>query len=247
MTRLRDTLAGLDTMRESVQDFSLQDVVDQIGASRSTLTSILPSLVNKGSLSVIKDSKPYRYKFTNSKPLVNCFDDGSLKDLWVRSNANKGYNKVVEKPPEEIEIDPIELLEQLNDQDFGLLIASYVARKNAEIDPLKDEIKDLQSRVMISTSNYDTETSKLRHDVDALRRELRDEREKIIHLRNELQSANNKLVRKEPPVKLVMVDRHPVNNKEHGSTSNTRSTIVVHKKPLTGHAPSSVTSRKEDS
>ena len=249
---LNKILTNLDEITVAYPNgFTIDEAMVHSACSRSSLSTVLPALVRKEYLKVLPLTKPYKYIKATDRALLELYNDNLLSDLWQRKGTSDTHNKnvtKVEPPPEEIEIDPIELLEQLTDVDFGSLISSYISRKNAELDPLKDQVKDLQTRLMIATSNNDTDTSKLRHDVDGLRRELRDEREKIIHLRNELQSAQNKLFNKEKEakVKLIMVNKPQNNNKQHGSVSNVRATVVVHRKPLATHAPSSVLTRKGD-
>jgi archaellum component FlaC len=241
----------------SEQDsFTAVDFLTATDMSRSYTSAILPILVKANIMEVTTSSVPYTYRMVRS--MKEAFESGELRTIWKsnrtyspRKNAAVPRQEKQPQGPQPIEIqDPMELLEQLHDDDFGQLMSWYFQRQRGEIQPLKDQVKDLQTRLELMNSNGNAEDSKLRHENDTLRRELRDEREKIIHLRNELQSANNMLVRKEPPMKIVMVDKGRSNDnnqqREHGGSSNVKAGYVVHGKPYTGHAPATVLNRDRD-
>jgi len=241
MVPLIDVAKALDSIRQSKDEFYPQDIVDTSGCSRSTACSLLPFLVRKNLLYIVPNTKPYSYKFNTTRTYIELFTEGALDGVFDRGpgpSTRRNKIKVIEmeKPPEEIEIDPIGLLEQLSDNDFGLLIASYVTRKNAELDPLKDEIVDLKTRLNLSYSKYENDSNNLTHSIESLRRELRDEKEKLIHARNEIQSLKNQLVRKEAPLKVVMVDR-PISTRHDGP-------VVVVKRKSSAH--SNIIHRNED-
>jgi len=233
--------------------FTAEQLMQAASISRSYSTSLLPILTRAGLLDVNITVKPYAYHQVRS--MTEARDSGELARIW-KSNRNadgvprtprQATRAQQQQPqgPQPIELqDPMELLEQLQDDDFAQLISWYLQRQRGEIQPLRDQVKDLQVRLELIHSNQYNEDSKLRHENDTLRRELKDERERIIHLRNELQSANNMLVRKEPPSRIVMVERgsntNNNNHQEHGGSGNVKAGYVVHGKPYTGHAPASV-------
>ena len=241
MASLRDFCVAIDALRESKpQGFSVYEIMELSGTSRSYHNTLMPVLNKRNLVERIPRTKPYLYIVPIDRQLTEICDAGELNGIFSERKYKIESKPKSEPVDETIEIDPLEILEQLSSDDFGSLVSTYVARKNQELEPLKQQCTDLQTRLSLATSSNDNEVTKLRHEIDSLRRDLKDEREKMIHLRNELANANNNLVKKEAPMRVVVVDRNKQANREHSVNSNHRAPIIVHRKPLTNHAPSTI-------
>lgn len=241
-TKLRDMCAAIDMLDEP---FTREDLESLSLGSRSAFTSLLPALCVRNLLTVMQ-GKPYRYQRikvgengeSHFKSLTEAFDNGELGGIWSR----KHEEEVPTVPVEELlEIEPHEIFDQMDPDDFGRVIGEYLRCKNAEINPLKERIVTLSEEIAASVRDKNALENTLEHKIRGLQEELKKEREVIVELRNEMMVAKERKVYGDT-TKIVYA-RKPDSNphKESGGTSVTGvnlHSVRVHRRPLPPQHPS---------
>lgn len=252
MDKTTDFLGNVCVACDALESkFTQEKVADLMKVDRTKLAGILARLVRFNVLSEMPEEgkRPRYYKTLEN--LEEAHKNGKLTGLFGPkgdSQSPRKFRDRVETPqePEEetIEVDPIDILSNMDPDDFGQLLSVYVARKMAEVDPLRQEITSLKDQVRYITSQRGQTETELSGKILELRTELAGMRERHLELQTELSREKGLRIQPEAPIKTVLVTKGSNNPQRQqgisGGIGASKTTVVIHKKPNTSHPSSTV-------
>ena len=228
--------------------FTRMDITNA-GIKSSALTA-LGTLVKRGLIEIIGNPaiKPQNLKKAEGPSLMEEYRVGNLRALYpqykpkdkVNGEGEAAVQEVEREPVDEyIEIDPLEILDSIEPQDFGVLIAKYIEIKNNALGPLQERLNNALGELSTIRNQHAIEINEYDMKVKVMQQELKEERTRLIELRNTIAYENERRVRSEVPVKTVLIQRRGGDNlqRQHGSSGNAPASMKVHGKPFIGDHP----------
>ena len=243
---IREVCIGLDKLVKEEEELNLITIAKAAGTSKGAASGVLAVLVKAGALEIENPThRPYAYKAT-IEGFSEELERGTFKGLfWAKRKdelRDSPIEKLFEPKPEEWEIDPFEILEQLSEDDFARLISMFLFKKSQESKPLKEQIEYQRVRV----SFLENQEGNLNEKIQDLNNQLREVRTSLMNTQNELaRERGDRVISEQKPRVIMVKDR----DKEGGKASSNHQghdmhSVKVHRKPIMTHAPASVLHRK---
>jgi len=240
------------------ESFTRVDITNA-GIKSSTLTA-LGTLVKRGFVEIIGNPaiKPQNLKRSETvTSLMEEYRAGNLRALYPQYKPKNDRIEEAEAAMEErerepvdeyIEVDPLEILDSIEPNEFGVLLSKYIQIKNEALGPLQERLNNALQELSSIRNEHAIEMNEKEMKITVLQTELKEERVKLMDLRNTIAYENERRVRSEVPVKTVLVHRRGDDNlqRQHGSSGNVNQGVRVHGKPYIGdHAPKPVVEHRK--
>lgn len=237
MAGLRELCQAVDSYDKD-QQFTQQDIVELASVSRAMVTSYFPGLVKMGDLQRYK-SKPFKYSRTID--MTAKFEAGEYHGFFTAIRAGR-LPEAPDPIDEEFEVDPLEVFEQMEPDDFGHLVSMFVSKKRAALEPLVAQVASLKQELELQESRALVHSNTLEGTIRQLREELKTERATIMGLRDDLFKERERHAHTDhAQVRTVYIKEKPSGDRAQGGSlgGGGFSRVKMHKKPHTGH-PSKV-------
>jgi hypothetical protein len=232
-----------------------KDLVD-LGVGNTTLGCI-PKLIEKGYIALEGSEHDRPQHFRTLKSPLPDYKAGTLGSLYPqyrpKGKETKATVQEAAPPPEplptHLEIDPIEVFEQLEEEEMASLIVTFIKLKNAQIGPLRErivmlaeELNDVRNGLNSDMTglkiNHQNEVNSLNSRINSLQEELKLEKEKVMNLRAELTSQHENRIREEAPVRTIVIERsNQPAQRDSGASQARPGGVRVGARPYVGEHP----------
>lgn len=217
--------------------FTMQNIVDKTGASKSGSSAILTSLVGKG---VLERYNEKQFTVARLRSAVEACDAGELKGAYGRGAVPSEPPPPSEPEDLSVEIDPMDIFSEMSPEDIGACLSLYIKTKNSEAEPLRESLNEKQLIIERVYRQMAEQKSMYEGQIASLRDELKDARVEAQAAKGQLTLEKYKV---HPPEKIKVV--HTVSGKQaapaHGGHGGYKyQPVVLHRPPRTEHAPKPV-------
>ncbi|HEY7535332.1 MAG TPA: hypothetical protein VH878_05245 [Thermodesulfobacteriota bacterium] len=257
VSKFRQVLAA---MEELEAPFDWKAVAEKSGASASMVQGLVAGMAKLGYLEATRrGAGPIFYTpIEEKRGFVQKYDEGEFDGFWAATagRKQKRQSEITSTEPsddlEEIEINPLEVFEEMGEEDFVKLISVFLRQKNQAIEPLQQEVERLTTEVRFLNGEKVNLNQRHATEVTSLRDELRVERERNMELRTEMAKVKGEMITLKEQVKVILVrDRRSAPaQKDSGGTGvpgAAFNSIRMHRKPATKHAPAIIITRRKRS
>lgn len=248
MAGFKDVCEAVDTF-EKDQQFNQDDIAGLSGASKSLVQSYFPHLVKIGDLQRFQ-GRPYKY--SRLADMSEKFAAGLYDGFFTKARAGRIAEMQGSVEDEEIEVDPLEIFEQMEPDDFGKLVSLFVQRKRAALEPLVEQVKHFKQELELQESRSNVHSNTLEGTIRQLREELKTERATVMGLRDELfkERERHAHVDREAPIRTILIKDRPINkdssatNQASGMGGNFQR-VKMHKRPHQNHPHKAVVEHRK--